>query len=255
MFRFHSFDYEPFDYMSGTLPDVFKPYIGDQLRRAREILGHRTNAQIAYGLTYLDWMFRSEKEFLSLSFLEDIKGDSQHICRNIALCSLISKKDISEIPIFSDAKWEEFFALLVIVYTAEALYLHNYPNVDALPIGDDPPKPISDSPILMNTLMIESLEAISFAEGLKIGAEQNNNRNEMAKRGKKGGDARREKFALIRGKCIELYNAKYPHIDKYLEAARLIVKELTNDDLKVLFTDKPENTIARWISDFKRYDE
>lgn len=251
MFNYHLFDYEPFDYMAGGLPEELNIAFEDQLYRARIILKGRSNFEVGYGLESLDWMLGEG----SVRLFEDIMScdevSSRSVSRALALMSFLPSFDIKGQSQLKKAKYQEYFALLVIGVIAETLNLLNGGNTDTLPPEAQgiPPGAIVRSNSYMKHAIEETLEAISFAEGIAFGAALGANSPRSI--GKKGGKIRASKFSALRKEVIECYEAKYSRLSDR-QAAKLIAKELAKEAKEVLSTPEPEVRFQDWIGKHRR---
>lgn len=246
---------ETFDLLEGELPENLLHYFGDQLDRAREILKYRSYDELAYGIESLDWMLRKGSE-LFLSGLDEAFKTKNIVYSNRvkAIQHFKDNIDLDNQDSFPDAKWSEYFALLTFAYITETIYLNNSEQQS----GTSELDKIFEESVKQNIQLkttehaIESMDAIANAEGLLAVEDLIKQHNEiLQKRGGKGGKMRGSKFNHLKDTCLNIYTDKYTSRSNS-DAAKRIVKELTQEDLSVLTTDEPDKTIARWISSHKK---
>ncbi len=248
MFNYHLYLYdENFDFLNGKIPGIIETAFGDQMDRAREILKNRNLAEIHYGLDSLDWMLKKGSELL-IKHSSRVANEKGHcvVSRVKALILLSEEIDISNQTQFPNATWADYFAILTLAYVGEVLHSGNtgVQNLDDFVFKGQYP--------YMLDWPIECMEAICTAECYKKIENLTPNKNEvMAKRGKRGGAIRAEKFNQLNIKIIKLYIEKHQNSPSNRAAATRIYEELKDDVNATLTTGDPEERIAKWIGNYK----
>jgi len=234
---------EQFDLLTDELPDHLLFLLGDQMRRARDVLTSRNHAEISYAIESLDWMLREGGKHLFKETMAALKTqDDAFIDRVKALRALMKNIELDDQPSFPNATWAEYFAVLTLVYVAEALQPENWGHASQ-----------SDEPYSIKPdWAIEAMDAVGFAERLQSEALLIQQNSESLKGlGSKGGKIRAAKFNALRNKVISIYLEKHQNRSNR-EAAKRIVSELSKGDLSALSTGEPNLTFERWIGQHKR---
>lgn len=156
----------------------------------------------------------------------------------------------------------DYFAALSLAYVVEHLYEINGSDTQRLlemerriTQGEITPEVQQQrAAIQLAGKVVEASEAVAYAEHLRqLDIESNRRVSELnSKRASTGGKGRHKKYEALKPIVISYYDSQYSCYSNR-EAARLIYEsELTDEQRYIFETDKPENTIAKWIGEQKK---
>jgi len=244
-----------FDWINGDLPDEIIHHFGDQLIRARSLLKNRRQQEIAYALSSLDWMLKKGSELFS-SNIEELFKTSGNIFTNRvkALKYLQDEIELDGQRQFKNATWHEYYAILTLACIGESLdILHEDETAEEVFVSEEMAKSLLDSKNrLLDKKALEAMDSIGFAEQCKIVFDIHNKELSSYKdRGSKGGQIRSNKYSQLRELSIQLYLERYSHLSA-LGAAKKIVEELPEEELDILDSDTPWETVAAYIRSYNK---
>lgn len=269
MLHYHLYDLAPdFDFLASDSPPALKYLFEDQLKRARDLLAHRTPAQVAYALESLDWMLEEGGERLEEYALEVCNTEGEcYVNRTKALKHLQAVFDIAEQESLPNASWVDYFAVLAIAYVAEMvneLETANRPSNWESNYGLKDPELKSNTSDSIRYVQIEwaleSMEAVCYAEHLNWIADANNRtevdlealRQEAHKDlSSKGGKKRVARYKPLKENILAHHDAHYANRSAR-NAAKRIYEDLASEINAVLNTEDPEKQIEKWLGQHRR---
>jgi hypothetical protein len=241
--------FDVIDTSTNHYPRYFE--LGYVIHHAQEALKNRSNIELESAVEYLEWMLKKSEQKQRQDMFNTFRAnpDQRIIYQSIQndLLSLFEDFDIKSTPDFPNSTPEDYFAVLALLRTYEAIETHDqlekYKDAESLP----PPYEFCEetSKSAYNTLIGEAFSLIAFIDGMKF------ERLKKKKSGSKGGIEKSKKYAELNEKVIQLYRNNYSSLSAR-KGAMIIEAELSDEIDKVLDTDDPAKQIEKWIGRYKK---
>jgi hypothetical protein len=254
-FRLYARD-ESFNPLCGKLPEHLHLLLGDQLERARQVLQHRSAAEISHTIESLEWLLRKSNQVFFDEIMQAVKKKGHAFSNRVkALRALMPHIDISRQKHLPKASWDDYFAALTFAYIQEVLHLEqtHAANQTAYAEADPIKQQMIDQmhrnhPSILCDYAIESMDAVCFAEHL---AAQRLRKEVFRKAGAKGGRLKARPFDALKARCLKLHEENFSRRSNRA-AAKKIYGALTETEKNIFNTPEPEGTIEKWIGQHKK---